>query len=113
MSGISKKVPNPDGKKGSIKHQNKIKEEFDSIEKSGLEAETEHRIKFPDGTVNYIDVAGIDNTGNPAKFVQVGVQTKKGNPVAREQRIIDKIKRFFKIPVTFVPYKTLGDKDNL
>ena len=94
MSGISKKVPNPDGKKGSIKHQNKIKEEFDSIEKSGLEAE-------------------IDNTGNPAKFVQVGVQTKKGNPVAREQRIIDKIKRFFKIPVTFVPYKTLGDKDNL
>jgi len=108
-----KKIPNPFGKKGYKPHQNKISEQGQRIFSEGLTPDFEYRLEFPDGSVNYVDVAAIDTLGNEAEFVQVGVQTKKGNPVAREQRIIDKIKRFFQIPVTFVPYKTLGDKDNL
>jgi hypothetical protein len=54
----------------------------------------------------FLDVAAVDRTtGQVIDFVQVGRETKAGNPVAREQRAINDIRSASpKTDVSFHPY---------
>ncbi len=105
-----KKVPNPNGKKGGEKHQQKVKEVFADVRKRGFKAKLEHFLKLISGQGRFMDVAEIDN-GTEIMYHQIGKQTKKGLPVKRERDVIEEVENDKNIPITFHPYN-LEDKDN-
>ena len=92
---VAKKAPNPFGKKGGPKHQQKTQDVVDDIESRGLAAETELKINTPDGEKNhrFVDAVGRDpNTGEVVEMHQVGrTNPSRGDPVARERRAMDDI----------------------
>ncbi len=100
-----KKIPNPFGRKGCEAHQQKIAEVMDKMEKKGLIAKDEVRIDCENGQKRY--AAGTNLEGELVEIVQVGVTTKNGKPVSREQKAIDEIEQATGIEVTFISYKTL------
>ena len=89
-----KLVPNPYGKKGGPAHQGKVDDVVKDMEKRGLDTGTELKVKTPDGEKGsrYVDAYGKDpKTGKVVETHQVGKQTKKGEPIARERRALDDI----------------------
>jgi len=54
--------------------------------------------------IRYVDVAALDQEGNPVEFYQVGRQTAGAFPVMRESQAIWDIWSVSDVPVTFVPY---------
>lgn len=80
--------PNPNGKKGSQAHQNKIQEIGGDLENRGYSVTYEYKVDTSGGYKNtrYVDVYatnGYDSIG-----VQVGRMTSGGQPVARERRAL-------------------------
>ncbi|HSO00363.1 MAG TPA: hypothetical protein VLS89_18855, partial [Candidatus Nanopelagicales bacterium] len=59
----AKKVPNPNGRKGSIPHQDKVSEVAKDIEARGLKADTEYHVKTPGRKKadRFVDVVGFDD----------------------------------------------------
>jgi RHS repeat-associated protein len=102
---VKRAVPNPYGKLGGPAHQAKVDEVARKIEGKGLEATREARIKTPGGekSARYADVVGKDPGGRLREIHQVGKQTKKGEPVARERRAIQDIQRACRKKVCFDP----------
>jgi RHS repeat-associated protein len=91
----TRKVPNPNGKKGGQAHQDKVEEVAEAVRERGLDARTEVPIPTPGGRrqKRVADVAGFDKpTGELAEVHQVGRTTKSGLPVSREVKAAEDIK---------------------
>jgi RHS repeat-associated protein/uncharacterized repeat protein (TIGR01451 family) len=109
---IARNVRNPWGRKGGPAHQAKIQELIDEIASSeeDLSPQAEFKVETPGGikSFRFVDVAALDEEGNPVMFYQVGRQTLAGLPVARERAAIADItgvtSEFSDVPVEFVPY---------
>ncbi len=101
-------VPNPYGKLGGPDHVAAVDAVKADIAARGLDVGAEFKVLTPKGEKGwrFIDVVGIDpNTGMPVEFYQIGKQTKKALPVARERRAINDIKTADpKIDPIFIPY---------
>jgi len=102
---VNKKIPNPNGKKGGPAHQGKIKEIEDLCESEGLTVEPEAYVKTPGGkkSARYGDLLVTDNATGEQVIIQVGKQTKAGNPVAREISAMSDLEAQG-YNVIFVPY---------
>ena len=90
-----KTPPNPNGKKGGVAHQNKIKEIATDIEERGFTPEYEYKYDTSGGfkDTRYADVVGLDSQGRVAEIHQVGRSTKKyGAPISRERKAIRDIR---------------------
>jgi hypothetical protein len=98
--------PNPDGRLGSPAHQAEVQQIANDIRARGLTPQQEFRVETPGGfkPVRYVDVAALDDAGNPVEFYQVGRQTAGGLPVMRESQAIWDIWSVSDVPVTFRPY---------
>ncbi len=105
---------NPNGKKGSKKHQDvqnaefeKAKDEFDGKD---VKVETEVPVSTLNGKkkLRIADVAAYssdeDNNIDYLKIVQVGKTDKSGKPVKREQEAIEDLEKHTHIKVNFVDY---------
>jgi hypothetical protein len=102
-----KPPPNPNGKKGGAEHQAKVEEVAKEVGSRGLDARKEYEVKTPEGSKSkrFVDVAGIDEVTDSVKEMhQVGVQTKTGQPVAREKRALDDIEKATGKRPEFHPY---------
>ena len=102
-----KTPPNPNGRKGGAEHQAKVKEVEKAVEARGLQPVTEYKVDTPEGSKSkrFVDVAGIDTDSKEVKEMhQVGVQTKRGQPVAREKDALDDIEKAQGMRPTFHPY---------
>lgn len=89
--------PNPNGKKGSPAHQQKVAEIEADIRSRGLEPRTEYRFETVNGQkpVRYIDVVALDPaTGRVVETHQVGRTLKNGvTPVSRERNAYRDVRR--------------------
>ena len=103
--GTDKNVPNPNGKKGGLAHQQTIQSVTDNMRKQGLDVQFEHYVKTPGGYKNsrYGDILVTDPQTGEQWIVQVGKQTKFGNPVSREIKAIQDLQNAG-YNVQFVPY---------
>jgi hypothetical protein len=82
--------------KGGTEHQAKVKEVEADIKARGLNVRKEYMVPTPEGTRDkrFVDVAGVDpSTGDVKEMHQVGLQTKDGQPVARERKALDDIQK--------------------
>lgn len=105
ITGAVKKVPNPFGKNGGLLHQNKIKDISNLFKENGFNVTLEKYIETPGGYKNarFGDILIKDPKTGEQLIIQVGKQTKGGNPVSREVKaIIDLSNAGYK--VLFVPY---------
>lgn len=99
-----KKVPNPYGRKGGFDHQAKVDEVAEEIQERGFQAVKEQILRFfGQKKYRFADIAALEGR-EIVEVHQVGKQTKKGNPVKREQIVIDEIKREMNINVDFHAY---------
>ncbi len=98
---MEKKIPNPNGKKGNEDHQNFIIELFIKLSKKYKLADTEVSINIDNKKKRFVDVAGLDEEGNPVELHQVGRTNKDGSPVIRERRAITDIEKATKLKVIF------------
>jgi len=106
-------MSNPNGKKGSQKHQQvqekelqKAHDEYKEI--ADAEARKEVSISTPNGkkSSRVADVA-VFSRKKPLRFfkiVQIG-KSKNGKPVAREQEAIEDIESHYDINVDFIDYE--------
>lgn len=78
--------PNPNGKKGSLEHQNKVKEIGADLESRGYTVTYEYKVETPGGAKNvrYLDIHATN--GSDSIGIQVGRMTGKGLPVSRERK---------------------------
>ncbi len=107
-------MANTNGKKGSQKHQDVQKAEFEKTASAyenqpQVKVEMEVPISTPNGKkkARVADVAAFSKK-KPLQFfkiVQVGKVDKDGNPVKREQEAIDDIESHLDISVNFVDYE--------
>ncbi len=107
-------MASPNGKKGSQKHQEVQKAEFEKTTSAyknqlHLKVEMEVPIATPNGKkkTRVADVAAFSKQ-KPLQFfkiVQVGKVDKDGKPVKREQEAIDDIESHLDICVNFVNYE--------
>lgn len=100
---------NPNGRKGSQAHQDKVAEiERELLKKAdGLDVATEIRVYTPNGlkSKRFVDV-GLVKGKELIKGYQVGVSTKSGIPVIRERRALKDIAEAIgEGIVEFVKYK--------
>jgi len=107
-------MANPNGKKGSQKHQDvqnaekkKVAEEYS--EQINVVIETEVPVSTPNGKKKHrvADVAAF-STDDPFRFfkiVQIGKVDKDGKPVKREQEAIEDIEKHTNLKVKFVNYE--------
>jgi len=100
----TKRVPNPNGRKGSLAHQNLVSQIIDYIISLGYSPDTEHGIRVKNGTKRYADAVGLDKNDDPAVIFQVGKQNQDGTPVKRERDAIAEIEEATGIKVTFTAY---------
>jgi hypothetical protein len=103
--------PNPYGKKGGPKHQEKIKAQKDELETLGYkEITSEFKVDTPNGEKSrrFVDLVGtkVDGAGNVERvYYQIGKVTPKGVPVGREQKAIrDLIEASGETIIKFIPY---------
>ncbi len=102
---MAKNVPNPNGKKGGKKHQAKINEIEDDIEKKKLDAARESFFKNKNGKSRFADIVATNKkTGEIEEIHQVGKQNKNGTPIKRERDAIEDIEKLSKMKVIFHPY---------
>lgn len=102
-----KKVPNPYGKKGGKKHQNRIDEIEKGIDNKGLIPDKEHAVEIKNGKKRYVDIAGLNQDGDIEELHQVGKQNKNGTPVSRERKAIKDIEKATGKKVFFHPYNII------
>ena len=78
--------PNPNEKKGSLEHQNKVKEIGTDLESRGYTVTYEYKVETPGGAKNvrYLDIHATN--GSDSIGIQVGRMTGKGLPVSRERK---------------------------
>jgi len=88
---MDKKIPNPNGKKGNKDHQDLIENIFQKLLKKFRRANKEYEVELPNGKKRFVDVAALDEEGNPIELHQVGRTNKDGSPVARERQAIKDI----------------------
>jgi hypothetical protein len=100
------KVPNPNGKKGSTAHQQKVSEVEKTLQDDGYETQREVKVNTPRGEKRsrFIDVQGKKPQSGEMKSVQVGKQNKNGTPVSRERKAINDIQDATGHKPDFVPY---------
>jgi len=98
---MDKKIPNPNGKKGNKDHQDLIDKLYEKLKDLFGNPRKEFKIKLPNGKKRYIDVAAIDEEGNPIELHQVGRTNKDGSPVIRERRASEDIEKATGINVIF------------
>ncbi len=105
-SGSKTTVPNPNGKKGGVAHQNTIK----LIENTNVNGKIQYERKYdtPNGykQKRYADAVEIVN-GEVTKIHQVGKVNKNGTPIIRESKAIEDIMSsidYNGAPVYFWPY---------
>ena len=99
--------PNPNGKKGSIEHQNKIAEIGADLENREYSVTYEYRVSTPGGAKNtrYVDIYATN--GSDSVGIQVGLMNGNGQPVSRERKaLLDLINNG--INAVFVPYGQRG-----
>jgi len=94
---MDKKIPNPNGKKGNKDHQNFIKELMRKLSLIFRKSKSEYEVKLQNGKKRFVDVAGLDEKGNPVELHQVGRTNKDGSPVIRERRAITDIEKATKL----------------
>jgi len=97
-------IPNPDGRLGSQEHRDKVEDVANEIKNSGFDAVKEFLIELFSGKRKYIDVASVDDNGNPVEFHQIGRTNKNGEPVIRERRNKEEIEEGSGIKVTIHPF---------
>ena len=104
---MSKKTPNPNGKKGGEQHQEKVQEIVDDLLENDFTTQKEFYVKTPIGKKRgrFVDVAGFKLPTNESKLVQVGKTNKNGKPVKREQEAIQDIEQATGLKVDFEDYK--------
>jgi len=90
---MSKKIPNPNGKKGNKDHQNLINEIIEYLFEKYGKSKSEKLIYLPNGKKRFVDAAGLDENGNPVELHQVGRTNKDGSPVIRERRAMEDIEK--------------------
>ncbi|MGN6293479.1 MAG: DUF6443 domain-containing protein [Chitinophagaceae bacterium] len=107
-SNPEKKVPNPNGKKGSEAHQEKINELEKEMQAQGLETKREVKIETPGGNKEkrFVDLEGKDPKTGEVRQVQVGKQNKNGTPVSREVKALDDIEKATGKRPEFWPYNS-------
>ena len=95
--------PNPNGKKGSQAHQDKVQEIGNDLTSRGYDVTYEYRVNTTGGYKNtrYVDVYATN--GNDSIGDQVGKITAGGQPVARERRALTDLIRAG-IRAIFLPY---------
>jgi hypothetical protein len=100
---MEKKIPNPFGKKGSLKHQEKTQEIADEIERNNLVPKRELEIVTPAGKKKkrFVDVAALDLKKSVVALYQVGKTKKNGSPVKREAEAIEDIETAVNLKVNF------------
>ena len=104
----AKKITNKYGKKGGIEHQTVIKNTAKTFKDAGYKVKMEAKVDTPKGekSARYADLRVTDPDTGENWYIQVGKQTKSGNPVARERRAIkDLMDEGAK--TIFIPYNTL------
>ncbi len=106
---MSKKVTNPNGKKGSPEHQAKIKEIEKNLEELGFTVKLEYYIKTMAGMKNrYVDLAAFEKrTKRLVELHQVGKTKANGEAVKREQEAMDDIKKTTGKDIIFHPFTIL------
>lgn len=79
---------NPNGKKGSPAHQEKIHEIGTDLESRGYSVTYEYKVDTPGGTKNtrYLDIFATN--GSDSVGIQVGRMTQGGLPVSRERKAL-------------------------
>jgi len=100
-------VRNPYGRLGGPEHRQEVGRVGDELEARGLDVQYEYYVRTPEGRKRgrFIDVVGIDpNTGEPVEFHQVGRETTRGQPVARERYALDDIEQATGNRPEFHPY---------
>jgi len=104
---MSKKTPNPNGKKGGEKHQNKIKELFESFSIKNLSPELEYYVPTPNGKKRgrFLDIIARNTEDDIVKAVQVGKTNKNGQPVKREREAIEDIEKQTNLKIDFEDYQ--------
>jgi hypothetical protein len=104
INGV-KKVPNPSGKKGGELHQGKIQELTEAFKNEGYDISFEKRVVTTGGTkpVRYGDILVTNPKTGEQWIVQVGKQTKSGNPISREAKALTDLENAG-WKVEFVPY---------
>lgn len=99
-----KKVPNPYGRKGGLEHQAKVNEVAEEIQTRGFQSIKEQILRFLGmKKYRYADVVAVDNR-EIVEIHQIGKETRNGNPVKREQLVMDEIKKEMDISVSFHSY---------
>jgi len=109
-SVASKKVPNPNGKKGSQAHQHKIGEYEKKLQDKGWDVTRERKVNTEGGHKNsrYTDLTASKD--GKTLNVQVGKANKNGKAVSRERKAIEDINNSTKNQpngsnrTIFVPY---------
>jgi RHS repeat-associated protein len=95
------------GRLGGKKHRDLTELLTDEILNKKLIPKGEYMVRTPGGTKSYrfIDVAALDEYGNPVTYYQVGKVTKNGFPILRERLAVSDILNFgtIKIPLIFIP----------
>ena len=106
LSSQKGRVTNPDGSKGSPKHQETIKTEEKRMQSEGKETQREVKVNTPDGAKNHrkVDVVGTDPKTGKKEMVNVGKQNKNKTPVKRERQAQEDVKKATGNDVKFVPY---------
>jgi len=107
MPDENKNIPNPGGRLGGEKHRSKVQQIIDKIMNRHQEPDPEHCVKLSDDKSKYVDVAVLDQYGNPIEYHQIGKQNKGGSPVARERRAIDEIEKATGKKVWFHAYNVV------
>jgi hypothetical protein len=100
-----KNTPNPDGRKGSTEHQNKIDQIANQKNKLGYTFVKEYFIRLVNGDKRFADLAVFDE-GKLIELHQVGVQNKNGEAVSREKRVMLELFHSTGITPFFHAYKT-------
>jgi len=98
---MSKKVPNPNGKKGNIDHQNLIEKILLLLQELFPNADKEGRINLENGKKRFADVVGRDENNVIKEIHQVGRTNKDGSPVKREKLAIKDIEKTTGLKVIF------------
>ncbi len=98
---MSKKIPNPNGRRGNEDHYTLIDKILHVLEKFGLNSKAEFGIKIDDNKKRFADAVGLDENNNIVEIHQVGRTNKDGSPVIRERRAITDIEKATKLKVIF------------
>jgi hypothetical protein len=95
------------GRLGGKKHREIVELLKQDILNKNLTPRREYFVRTPGGYKNYrfVDVAALDDYGNPIAFYQVGKATKTGFPILRERLAIYDLLNFgtIKVKLFYIP----------